>query len=1669
MEDNPISQTDNPTAKIFDHILGLKGTKKFRVSELLNLVSPEESRDPELWLTDLKRINKQGIANSIGKMSSFKSSEVGNLISILKKRGMFTSSIDSALRGLSTLDDNNKFYYNSSIKALYFGREGTYSALPLQSSNINALDMVHFGNKSRGANLITKLTTESQQTLTWTDAYYIALNERLRQGNIKDIHKIITKDILKARVGNLGEPSKLKPQQLHINKDIIFFDLETTTANVNNAEIVQLGYKKLKAAGGIEEGVIHIMPKGNISHEAATIHKLTKDKLAAIGAKPFEAYATQIQDLFRGAVVGGYNVAAFDIPILNNLLGKEVIGKDGVIDVYQLYKKTTGVNKPHLSSSLSGASRFHGINASGAHDAKQDIRMTISLLEDQMARFPQHLPISVTGLSEALLKEDGIRLNAFSPSLKSLLQSGPRSRGKENSFTTRSAGLKQVMVGDGEHPLFQQILKYREAKMAMTQIGKSSGKYIDRGLSIWHGLPNNFTSVQAMQRIREVQNSFYENVPAIFAKLGLNNAWPLTKAEYLFDKPQITLPTKFGAKLFSGFTEGMLQKGAHQFYKLANLSPTQRKLLGGIDNPFNTTPEFQQVTKGVGMPIRVAVLDFDSALHSRSIFGESGAFMTEGSPNKFANTFPIGSVVLNAPSKHTADSLEKIFNISLADGSVHNVNKKLLIGYNRLKQIGKTSNNQLTGRAAAYKELWTKSGNFRNVLKSMAFNKATLSSVNVLEGKIVLDFISSNASVPSTLESVIGLRRFTMSKMMQSHSLYKLGRALSEQGVDTLLSAEELAKMHPDLVKELRGHSSNDANLLPTGAKGVRVFDIFGGIRSDYMGDINPMASARMTPGKMRTLALGSMMQGFADPMDNPVYSAFAKGWAGRGIGFNKGTLDLNLSEEHMARQFGRAITGQKIKLGSNVVKISSGGFEVGNTTLAKLPGSSVDEFMKMLSINSGGIAFKDLEGTILDKRLIRNNGILHLDMGISRPLTLVSGLEQIHSQYIPFAAQYLRLNKGVNKRLYVNKDHAGYGMLKALKMLELNPRIANTAYGDLSGPEKEAQLEFEKYVRLSTTKVAQNLGGKKGLFEKTNTILVPGSVRVRLHASATAGDKVNNIFNLDSIYDTYVSEHELREIFDRRRFLDRKLAKAGGFKDVKSFDQVISNIKKQGFTYAMLSADPVQRPEHQRLVRLKLHEGLKTDRQFGQLNLTASSLLARELERDFDRDAATLHFVEHIGGYKTRNQLAELFNKQQKTAGMFRWIHTADLLMEKEPSALAKLFTGKMSMQSFVSQKTYAHLGYTISRPVDAIMHGLASGGMDFAQKIGLDAPEGLISQVISPFRKDSQRTYVAEALVQNLFQAGVSKGKSSPLLDLQEAILAKNLEIREAIKTGKQIDIRATYREAFVNLLKSTGKNREFSLVRYLLSEKYSSSAIDEMEQSLINAATKHLTELPNSVEALRESLTSGTADVLADYLGGGHALLSNADKFSNSTIMGSIYTVKESVIERSKTLLSKVLLPLAGGAAVFSDSAGKIVGNAVENKMREAAASTISTEKVIDSMSSILKNKKVLISGAVGLGVGMLLGSSLSSNAITPIDDSMPSDFGPQLGNYTNRVKLYGSNMPTSRRGSNPSSIPNVEKYRYNSVNLNMNIKDNGQPFNPQIAQSYMDRIASSDFTY
>lgn len=169
-----------------------------------------------------------------------------------------------------------------------------------------------------------------------------------------------------------------------LERDIVFFDIESTGLNVLKDRIVQLALIKYHVNGGAPTELELLMNPGiQIAPEAQSVHGFTNDMVAD---KPFfKDFAKQIFEFIGNADLAGYNSDRFDVPMLVEELAR--CGYDLDLDV----RKSIDVQKIFYKMeprTLKAAYKLYcNESLEDAHDALADVRATVEVLKGQIKKY----------------------------------------------------------------------------------------------------------------------------------------------------------------------------------------------------------------------------------------------------------------------------------------------------------------------------------------------------------------------------------------------------------------------------------------------------------------------------------------------------------------------------------------------------------------------------------------------------------------------------------------------------------------------------------------------------------------------------------------------------------------------------------------------------------------------------------------------------------------------------------------------------------------------------------------------------------------------------------------------------------------------------------------------------------------------------------------------------------------------------------------------------------------------------------------------------------------------------------------------------------------------------------------------------------------------------------
>jgi DNA polymerase-3 subunit epsilon len=189
-------------------------------------------------------------------------------------------------------------------------------------------------------------------------------------------------------------------RRLVLKRPIAFIDLETTGLNVLQDRIVEIGVLKVMPTGHKHQFFAVLNPEVTIKKTAQRVHRIRDEDLK--GKPTFREIADRLLDLLAGCDLGGFNVATFDIPLLQEeyrRIGMEFSLKGRhIVDAKRIYH----MNEPR---DLTAAYRFYcGADHEKAHSAFEDALVSWRVLKAQLNKYAE-MPDAPEKLAEYCAKK----------------------------------------------------------------------------------------------------------------------------------------------------------------------------------------------------------------------------------------------------------------------------------------------------------------------------------------------------------------------------------------------------------------------------------------------------------------------------------------------------------------------------------------------------------------------------------------------------------------------------------------------------------------------------------------------------------------------------------------------------------------------------------------------------------------------------------------------------------------------------------------------------------------------------------------------------------------------------------------------------------------------------------------------------------------------------------------------------------------------------------------------------------------------------------------------------------------------------------------------------------------------------------------------------------------
>ncbi len=171
--------------------------------------------------------------------------------------------------------------------------------------------------------------------------------------------------------------------KLNLQKPLVIFDLETTGLDLVKDRVIQISYIKVFPDGKEERGNHLINPEKPIPE---VVEELTGIKNEDVKGKPtFKQMAQQLNQVFSGSDIAGYNSNHFDVPLLAEEFLRAGIDFDfsrcRLIDAQTIYHKMERRNLAAAYKFYCGRKMEEDFTA---HRADEDTEATYRVLQGEL-------------------------------------------------------------------------------------------------------------------------------------------------------------------------------------------------------------------------------------------------------------------------------------------------------------------------------------------------------------------------------------------------------------------------------------------------------------------------------------------------------------------------------------------------------------------------------------------------------------------------------------------------------------------------------------------------------------------------------------------------------------------------------------------------------------------------------------------------------------------------------------------------------------------------------------------------------------------------------------------------------------------------------------------------------------------------------------------------------------------------------------------------------------------------------------------------------------------------------------------------------------------------------------------------------------------------------------
>ncbi len=174
-------------------------------------------------------------------------------------------------------------------------------------------------------------------------------------------------------------------QHLNLDRPLVCFDLETTGTSVDRDRIVEIGLVRVETDGSKRDYRTLVNPEMPIPPGASAVHGIHDADVR--DAPRLADVANEVQALFEGADLAGFNSVNFDAPLLENEMRR--VGVEFSLQGRRHLDAMRIFHRMEPRTLVAAYAKYCGKDLTEAHAALADVQATLEVLDAMVAKYDE--------------------------------------------------------------------------------------------------------------------------------------------------------------------------------------------------------------------------------------------------------------------------------------------------------------------------------------------------------------------------------------------------------------------------------------------------------------------------------------------------------------------------------------------------------------------------------------------------------------------------------------------------------------------------------------------------------------------------------------------------------------------------------------------------------------------------------------------------------------------------------------------------------------------------------------------------------------------------------------------------------------------------------------------------------------------------------------------------------------------------------------------------------------------------------------------------------------------------------------------------------------------------------------------------------------------------------